>query len=530
MALAMTRPYKHSKTGVYWLRKVVPEVLRAAIGKRELVQSLGTKDPKEARAKAPAVIAAFEAVLEAARAGGDRLTLKEITALCGEWYRAECELWGDDPDQVGDLDIYEDLLHDQIERSEDEDRDPTREAVVKLTPQDRVEAAALLKAHRYPTDPATMNRLARAIFDMRFRFIAEMKRRLHGDWTPDKTLAKFPALVLREAPETAPKLTFQALVAAWAAESGTAGKALYDRQRTANLLSTFLRHDDAARVTADDVVRWKEARLAAGRSTKTVANDIGELRPIWNWGRLNRKLAFAENPFAGLAPRTKKRGRRVRGPYTEDEARQLLTAAHAETDASLRWLPWVLCFTGARLGEITQAVREDIQREGGGPWFIHIHAEGEGRTLKTVHSERMVPLHPSLIAEGFLRYVEALPAGASLFGDLRPDTFGTLKGTATKKHGRWVRRTVGIIDKTKDPAHAWRHRFEDQARRAGVPQNVTDALLGHFNPMNESESYGRGFRFMPDATAQWVDRMASPMSGPPHVPSAVPNAALQPAA
>jgi hypothetical protein len=72
MALAMTRPYKHSKTGVYWLRKVVPEVLRAAIGKRELVQSLGTKDPKEARAKAPAVIAAFEAVLEAARAGGDR--------------------------------------------------------------------------------------------------------------------------------------------------------------------------------------------------------------------------------------------------------------------------------------------------------------------------------------------------------------------------------------------------------------------------------------------------------------------------
>jgi integrase len=303
-------------------------------------------------------------------------------------------------------------------------------------------------------------------------------------------------------------------VAAWAAESGTAGKALYDRGRTANLLSTFLGHDDAARVTADDVVRWKEARLVAGRSTKTVANDIGELRPIWSWGRRNRKLTFAENPFAGLAPRTKRQSRRPRGPYTEDEARRLLTAARAETDASLRWLPWVLCFTGARLGEVTQADKEDIQREGDVPWFVHIHNEGEGRTLKTVHSERMVPLHTALIAEGFLRYVEALPVGASMFGDLRPDTFGTLKGTATKKHGRWVRRTVGIVDKTKDPAHAWRHRFEDQARRAGVPQNVTDALLGHFNPMNESESYGRGFRFMPDATAQWIEKMASPLSAP----------------
>jgi hypothetical protein len=63
-----------------------------------------------------------------------------------------------------------------------------------------------------------------------------------------------------------------------------------------------------------------------------------------------------------------------------------------------------------------------------------------------------------------------------------------------------------------------------------VPQNVTDGLLGHLNAANESEGYGRGFRFMPDATAPWVAKMASPMSGPPEVPSATPNAALKPAA
>jgi hypothetical protein len=74
-----------------------------------------------------------------------------------------------------------------------------------------------------------------------------------------------------------------------------------------------------------------------------------------------------------------------------------------------------------------------------------------------------------------------------------------------------VRNTVKITDKAKDPAHAWRHRFEDQARRAGLPQNVTDALLGHLNPMNESEGYGRGFRFMPDVTASWVAKMTDPL-------------------
>ena len=57
----------------------------------------------------------------------------------------------------------------------------------------------------------------------------------------------------------------------------------------------------------------------------------------------------------------------------------------------------------------------------------------------------------------------------------------------------------------------WRHRFENQARRGGLPQNVTDALLGHLNPMNESEGYGRGFRFVPDATAPWVEKIAAPL-------------------
>lgn len=514
MALAMVRPYRHSKTGVYQLRKVVPAELRQAVGKRELKQSLGTKDPKEARANAPAVLAKFEAILEAARAGGDRLTLRDISALCGEWYRSEVATWGDNPDQVGDLDIYEDLLLERVICFEDpaEDDDPALEPILKLRPADLAEADALLKSHRYVADANSVQRLAGALFDMKRKFIAEMRRRLDGDWTPDRTLDKLPALVAREAPEVAPKVTFEGLVAAWAAEAGTAGKALYDREQTAKKLSAFLGHTDARRVTADDVVRWKEARLAAVLP-RTVANDIGELRPIWTWGKANRKLAFAENPFAGLAPRQRKGGRRVRGPYTEEEACKLLEAARREKDASLRWLPWVLCFTGARLGEVTQAVKEDVQREtAAGPVFIHIHLEGEGRTLKTPHSERMVPVHPVLAGEGFLRYVEKLPVGSPLFPDLRPDKFGALKGTATKKHGRWVRKTVGITDKTKDPAHAWRHRFEDQARRAGLPQNVTDALLGHLNAMNESESYGRGFRYMPDATAPWVAKMAGPLA------------------
>jgi hypothetical protein len=42
-------PWKHPKTGIYWLRKAIPEALRDAVGKREEKLSLRTRDPVEAK-------------------------------------------------------------------------------------------------------------------------------------------------------------------------------------------------------------------------------------------------------------------------------------------------------------------------------------------------------------------------------------------------------------------------------------------------------------------------------------------------
>ena len=49
MALAMSRPWKHPRTGIYWLRKRVPAALIAVVGKREEKHSLKTRDPGEAK-------------------------------------------------------------------------------------------------------------------------------------------------------------------------------------------------------------------------------------------------------------------------------------------------------------------------------------------------------------------------------------------------------------------------------------------------------------------------------------------------
>lgn len=49
MVLSMARPWKHPRTGTYYLRQRVPHDLRAVLGKGLVKHALGTKDPVEAK-------------------------------------------------------------------------------------------------------------------------------------------------------------------------------------------------------------------------------------------------------------------------------------------------------------------------------------------------------------------------------------------------------------------------------------------------------------------------------------------------
>jgi hypothetical protein len=47
MVLSMSRPQPQPKTGAYRARKAVPAEFRPIVGKRELIETLGTKDPAD---------------------------------------------------------------------------------------------------------------------------------------------------------------------------------------------------------------------------------------------------------------------------------------------------------------------------------------------------------------------------------------------------------------------------------------------------------------------------------------------------
>ena len=47
----MAQPYKHPKSGIFQLRRKVPDDLRQALARREYKRSLDTRDPTEAKAR-----------------------------------------------------------------------------------------------------------------------------------------------------------------------------------------------------------------------------------------------------------------------------------------------------------------------------------------------------------------------------------------------------------------------------------------------------------------------------------------------
>jgi hypothetical protein len=90
-----------------------------------------------------------------------------------------------------------------------------------------------------------------------------------------------------------------------------------------NKLVAFLGHDDAVKVTPDDVIRFKDHRLSEV-SPKTVNDgDLAALKTILGWGRTNRRLTI--NAAEGITIKLRKKPKRVRPNWvTDDEA----VAAH----------------------------------------------------------------------------------------------------------------------------------------------------------------------------------------------------------
>ena len=481
MALAMTRPWKHPKTGVYWIRKRVPEALRAIIGKQEEKHSLGTRDPTEAKLRLLQTLSELETKWKNLQAGPQTLSEQEAHKLAwpihDEWiakHRANpsdqtfwnvelgARLWAAPP-----IDLSRPLLEIVTP-----DWDSLR--IFKLKERCFGIADQVLTVQGLNVDEAGRLRLAKAVSAALQRASLTLERYAKGE--PESIAAGPTAGLLGgNAPAglIAKPVSLEGLADEWAAEKRPTQKTLYEWRRVLRQLKAYLGHDDAAQIKSSDLNAWKASLVAAGLRAKTIGDaKLAPVRAILQWAVDNDRLLT--NPASRVVIDVKSKPSESIRSFSEDEAKLVLKRARSERKAALRWVPWLCAYTGARVAEICQLRAEDVLQIDG-IWCLRITPEAG--PLKTSSSERAIPIHTAIIDEGFLDFAREAVSGP-LFPKLKPDKFGSRGGNGTKIIGRWV-RSLGIADPRVSPSHSWRHRLKTLARRHGLATDIVDAMVGH---------------------------------------------------
>lgn len=139
-------------------------------------------------------------------------------------------------------------------------------------------------------------------------------------------------------------------------------------------------------------------------------------------------------------------------------------------------------FTGARRREIAQLLIEDIEVvDGIAAISINILGD-EDKSLKTRAAQRMIPIHPELLALGLLEYVDdvkALDLGPELFPAVGVNVNGE-KGNALGQAWREHRKKLGLAEGRGSPTfHSFRPTALQVLKQNGVEFEMRCQLAGH---------------------------------------------------
>lgn len=245
-------------------------------------------------------------------------------------------------------------------------------------------------------------------------------------------------------------------------------------------------------MTVDDVVRWKDHLIASGKVSAKTINEgrLAALSSVLGWGKDNRKLTI--NAALGIRVRAKKKPRTREKDLREEEAKIILRASlkagsleeqlARRHKAARRWIPWLCCYSGARVTEIAQLRGSDVQQEEG-HWFMLLSPEAG--SIKSDEFRR-VPLHPHIIEQGFIEFVRAAGKGPLFYDPKRARAGKADKpqaNTVGHKLAEWVRE-IGVDDPQVAPNHGWRHRFivlEELGEASNVPPIRLDGIRPHPN-------------------------------------------------
>nr|WP_230281896.1 site-specific integrase [Croceicoccus sp. Ery15] len=247
-------------------------------------------------------------------------------------------------------------------------------------------------------------------------------------------------------------------------------------------------------------------------SPANVNEYMNKLSTLFNWAVKEEKIT--RNPAKGLRIADLVARRDKRKPFSTVQLRRIFNApiyrgcrddgagfacaGDAKPRRARFWIPLIALWSGMRQNEICQLHTADVRKVEGILCFVVGRGEAGDKHLKTVASERLVPLHPELIRMGLPQYVdERRRAGDTrLFPELSLDGYGHYSSRFSKWFARFLLSCNAADERTC--FHSFRHSFRDALREAKVEREIVLAMGGWTSPLGSggasvADTYGKGF-------------------------------------
>jgi integrase len=363
----------------------------------------------------------------------------------------------------------------------------------------------IAEARAADADP--LERLLRREPRLRHASLHEVPDRLMelGEYT-DQFVAK---------PEPKEPVTFDTLVATWELEN-TNKRTRRTKRRYMARFAEHLGHDDAGKVKPEHFIAFKEKLLKEANdgkiAHKSVENILGGIKAVFSASLDAKKIET--NPTAGVGFQAKRSQMRKTLGYTIEQVELILRKGRSQPP-EIRFPTLIAAYSGARVGEIADATTHDVYMVGD-MWVLDIRTDyrEEGQEIKNEMSIRRFPLHPQVIAEGFIDYARSLPAGP-LFPAYPLGQDNRRGDAASREISEWI-RSLGIEDPSPKlcykPNHSFRNYTKTHWRNTGVEEETHDAITGHGSTKDESRNYGEyELKLMRKAIETLPNPLAAPL-------------------
>ena len=510
MSLVMAKPKPHPVTRIYELRVIVPTDLRAkAKGERLSVTvagalrpvtvgthvkvSLSTKDEAEAKRRFTLAMGEIETFWQVLRNGPITLGTTQRRAIAGDVYRRLIAENRDEPGEAAKWATNRELLE--------------RYMAPDIATDQRDNALDLLAGGA--ADQALSDRGLRITAESRRDLLHDVGMAMRDAFGNVEAMARIDyserAYPVWDGPApaaipAADPISFKSIIDAVEKDRSRgrdakplAASTATKYRREAKSLTDHVGCTDALTITSSQIDGWKNHLQDEGMlANRTIGNAITNMRTVWAWGRRIHKDRFpVVNPFDNVERPSFAELPTYERTFTTAEAKSILNASVKSSNPEIRWLPWLCLFSGARISEASSLRKEDFFEAHERP-FYKITATG-GRSLKTLSSERRLPIHQRMIDDGFMKWVASRP-----FGPL-------FVKRAHQNVGKWVRETVKVTRPEVWPNHGWRHFFEDMLTDAEVDSDTRAYMTGR-STGSSRDKYGRSDVMLP-ALVRAMDKL-----------------------